>query len=144
MSTAFHLNNKEIKRELQVKYNNETLPFYSEPKYLGVTLEWSLTYCQHLDSLRKKLTSCVVLLGRLAGFGWGAEAINLQIVPLAVAHSTAEYCAPVWCRSAHTRLDESAIYDALRIACVLHQWTIFQSLQAFNLLSLVAKEPHCL
>jgi len=30
-------------------------------------------------------------------------------------HSTAEHCAPVWCRSAHTRLIEPAINDALRI-----------------------------
>jgi len=30
-------------------------------------------------------------------------------------HSIAEYCAPVWCRSAHTRLIDSAINDFLRI-----------------------------
>jgi len=30
-------------------------------------------------------------------------------------HSTAEYCAPVWCRSAHTRLIDPAINDALRV-----------------------------
>jgi len=28
---VFHLKNKEAKRELKVKYNNETLPFCSEP-----------------------------------------------------------------------------------------------------------------
>jgi len=44
VSTAFHLNNKEAKREPKVKYNNETLPFCSQPKYLGVTLDRSLTY----------------------------------------------------------------------------------------------------
>jgi len=41
----FHLHNKEAKRELKDKYNTETLPFCSERKYLGVTLDWSLTYC---------------------------------------------------------------------------------------------------
>jgi len=30
-------------------------------------------------------------------------------------HSTAEYCAPVWCRSVHTRLIDPTINDALRI-----------------------------
>jgi len=30
-------------------------------------------------------------------------------------HSTAEYCAPVWCRSANIRLIDLAINDALRI-----------------------------
>jgi len=44
VSAAFPLN-KEAKRELKVKYNNETLPFYFEPKYLGVTLDRLLVYC---------------------------------------------------------------------------------------------------
>jgi len=39
----------------------------------------------------------------------------LRIATLALVHSTAEYCAPVWYRSAHTRLIDPAINDALRI-----------------------------
>ena len=30
-------------------------------------------------------------------------------------YSTAEYCAPVWCRSTHSRLIDSILNDALRI-----------------------------
>jgi len=68
VSAAFHLNNKEAKREMKVNFNKETLPFCSESKYLGVTLDRSLTYRRHLESLRKKkLTSRVALLRRLAG-----------------------------------------------------------------------------
>ena len=74
VSATFHLNNKEAKRELKVNYNNEILPFYREPKDLGVTLERSLMYCRHLESLRKKLKSRVALLRWLAGSGWGAGA----------------------------------------------------------------------
>ena len=37
VSAVFHLNNKEAKRELKVNFNNETLLFCSETKYLGVT-----------------------------------------------------------------------------------------------------------
>ena len=32
-----------------------------------------------------------------------------------MVYSIAEYCAPVWCRSTHTRLIESILNDALRI-----------------------------
>ena len=112
---VFHLNNKETKCELKVNFNNETLPFCSEPKYLGVTLGRSLTYRQHFESLRKKLTSRVALLRRLAGSGLGAGATTLRTATLALVHSTAEYCAPVWYRSAHTRLIDPTINDALRI-----------------------------
>jgi len=84
-------------------------------QYLGVTLDRSLTYRRHLESLRKKLTSRVALLRRLAGSGWGAGATTLRIATLALVHSTAKHCAPVWCRSAHTRLIDPAINDALRI-----------------------------
>jgi len=52
----FHLNNKEAKCELKVNFNNENLPFCSEPKYLGVTSDKSLTYRRHLESFCKKLT----------------------------------------------------------------------------------------
>jgi len=103
MSAAFHLNNKEAKRELKVKYNNETLAFCSEPKYLGVTLDRSLMYRRHRKSLCKKLTSHVALLRRLAGSGWGAGATTLRIATLTLVHSTAYYCALLWCSSAHTR-----------------------------------------
>jgi len=67
VSAVFHLNKKEAKRELKVNFNNETLPFCSEPKYIGVTLDRSFTYRRHLESPRKKLTSRVALLRRLAG-----------------------------------------------------------------------------
>jgi len=85
---VFHLN-KEAKRELKVYFNNETLPFCSEPKYLGVTLDRSLTYRRHLESFRKKLTSRVALLRRLAGSGCGAGATTRRTATLALVHSTA-------------------------------------------------------
>jgi len=55
------------------------------------------------------LTSRIALLRRLAG------ATTLRIATLARVHSTAEYCAPIWCRSAHNRLIGRAINDALGI-----------------------------
>jgi len=112
VSAAFHLNNKEAERELKAKYNNETLPFCSEPTYLGVTLDRSFTYLRHLESLHKMLAPRVALLRRLAGSGWSAGATTLRIANLAQMHSTAENCAPVWCRSAHTRLIDPTINGA--------------------------------
>ena len=47
--------------------------------------------------------------------GWGAGAKTLRIATLSLVYSTAEYCASVWCRSAHTRLIDSVLNDVLGI-----------------------------
>ena len=112
---AFHLNNREAKRKLKVYNNDRLLPFCPTPTYLGVKLDRSLTFRYYLVALCKKLSSRVTLLRRLVGSGWDAGAKTLHIAPLSLVYSTAEYCAPVWCRSAHTRLIDSVLNDALRI-----------------------------
>ena len=102
MTAAFHLNNREAKRELKVYNNGRLLPFCPTPTYLGVKLDKSLMFRHHLVALRRKLFSPVTLLRLLVGSGWGAGAKTLRIATLSLVYSTAEYCAPVWCRSAHT------------------------------------------
>ena len=59
--------------------------------------------------MRKKL------LRRLVCSEWGAGAKTLRIATLSLVYLAAEYCAPVWCRNAHTRLIDSVLNDALRI-----------------------------
>ena len=49
------------------------------------------------------------------GSGWGAGAKTLRIAMLFLVYSTAEYCAPVWCRSVHIHLIDSVLNDALRM-----------------------------
>ena len=94
VTTAFHLNNREVKRELNINNNGKSLPFCPVPTYLGVKLDRTLTFRHHLEALRKKLTSRVALL-QLAGSGWGAGAKTLRTAALSLVYSTAEYCAPV-------------------------------------------------
>ena len=115
VTAAFHLNNRETKRDLMVHNNDRLLPFCPTPTYLGVKLDGSLTFRQHLVALRKKLSSRVTLLRRLVGSGSGAGAKAQRIANLSLVYSTAEYCAPVWCRSAYTRLIDNVLNDALRI-----------------------------
>ena len=115
VTAVFHLNNREAKRELKVYNNGRLLPFCPTPTYLGVKLDRSLTFCHHLVAFCKKLFSRVTLLRRLMGSGWGAGAKTLRIATLSLVYSTAEYSAPVWCCSAHTRLIDGVLNDALRI-----------------------------
>ena len=115
VTAAFHLNNREAKRELKVYNNDRLFLFCPTPTYLGVKLDRSLTFRYHLVGFRKILSSRVTLLRRLVGSGWGAGAKTLRIATLSLVYSKAEYCAPVWCRSAHTRLIDIVLIDALRI-----------------------------
>ena len=89
--------------------------YHSVQPLLGVKLHRSLTFRHHLVTLSRKLSSRVTLLRRLVGSGWGVGAKTLRIAALFLVYSTAEYCAPVWCRSAHTRFIDSVLNDALRI-----------------------------
>ena len=115
MTAAFYLNNRETKRDLKVYNNNRLLPFCPTPTYHGVKLDRSLTFRHHLVALRKNLSSRVTLLTRLVSSGWGAGTKTLRIATLSLVHSTPEYCAQVWCCSAHTRLIDSVLNEALRI-----------------------------
>ena len=145
VTTAFHLHHRDAKRELQLKNNGKILPFFPVPTYLGVKLGRALTYRHHLEALRKNLSTRVSLLRRLAGSGWGAGAKTLRTATLSLIYSTAEYSTPAWCRSAHTRLIDSVLYEALALsldAYVPLQRTTFQFSQASRQLSFAAKERH--
>ena len=115
MTAAVHLNNREAKRELNVYNNDNLLSSCPVPTYLGVKLDKTLAFHHHLEALRKKLSTRVALLRRLAGSGWSSGAKTLRISALSLVYFTAKYCAPVWCRSTHTRLIDSILNDALRI-----------------------------
>ena len=78
-------------------------------------LDRELTYRHHLEALRKKFSTRVSLLRRLAGSGRGAGAKTLRRTALSLIYSTAKYCTPAWCRSAHTRLIYSVLNDTLLI-----------------------------
>ena len=70
MLLAFHLYNKDARREVNIFVNGEALPFSVEPTYLTKKLDRELTFRQHFESLRKKLTSRVRLIKQLAGSSW--------------------------------------------------------------------------
>jgi len=142
---VIHLN-KEAKSELKTNHNNETPPFCSEPTYLGVMLDRSLTYRRHLELLRKKLTSRVAILEAACWLWlmcWDNNVVNSHLSPGtfnrrglcsgAAVLTLASLTLPST-RSCEVRLD----------ACVLDQRTTFQISQASNLLSFVAKESNYL
>ena len=128
VSAAYHLNNREAKRELDVFVDNKRLVCQQAPKYLGVRIDRMLNFKQHLEEVAGKVHpeshSSVVLLTSTT---WGASARTLRISTQALVFHTAEYCAPVWSRSPHMKKVDIAINSSLRtISGCLKPTPVFQ------------------
>ena len=102
--TAFHLRNREAKRSLQVSWNGVDLENTNTPKYLGVTLDRTLSYKTHIHNTKMKVSTRNNILKKLANSRWGTNARTIRTTALALCYSTAEYAAPVWERSAYAHL----------------------------------------
>ena len=99
--TAFHMRKKQAKRTLKVKWNRTYLENTSHPKYLGVTLDRTLSYKQHIHNTKMKVATRNILLRKLSSYKWGTNASTIRTTALALSYSVVEYAAPVWARSAH-------------------------------------------
>ncbi|UYV82846.1 ERCC2 [Cordylochernes scorpioides] len=82
---------------------------------VGIHLDRTLTFKTHLTKLKGKLSSRNNILHKLAGSSWGSDANTLRTSALALIFSTAEYCAPVWEGSCHTKLIDTQLNSTLRI-----------------------------
>ena len=67
--------------------------------YLGVTLDRTLSFSEHVRKTKAKLAARNNLLQKLANSKWGADPVTLRTTSLALCYSTAEYAAPAWKRS---------------------------------------------
>ncbi|KAI8493396.1 hypothetical protein Bbelb_287930 [Branchiostoma belcheri] len=98
---AFHLNNHAASRKLRITWEGKELENTPHPVYLGVTLDRTLSFREHVTKLRKKVSARNSLLYNLVNSSWGADPNTLKQTALALCYSTAEYCAAVWERSPH-------------------------------------------
>ena len=118
----FHLNTKEAGEELVVHITDRTLPPCANPRYLGVTLDRTLSFKQHVSNICTKLSARNSIICRLCGTTWGAFAATLRTVMQAIVITPAEYCAPTWERSSHCRKLDTCLNTVF--------WTISGCLQA--------------
>ena len=114
VATCFHLDNKQAARKLKVTLAGDVLVHDFAPKYLGVTLDRSLTYKKHTDNVRDKVKSRCNIISKLAGSDWGAPAPVLRTSAIALVYSLAEYCVPVWGRCAHVQHVDTQLNIAMR------------------------------
>ena len=78
-------NNREAKRSLQVSWNGVYLENTDTPKYLGVTLDRTLSYKTHIHNTNMKVATLTRnnLLKKLANSRWGTNARTIRTTALA-------------------------------------------------------------
>ena len=84
-------------------WNKTELENTTHPKYLGVTLDSSLSYKQHIQNTKMGVATRNNLLTKLATSRLGANPSTIRTTAFALSYSTAEYAAPVWARSPHAK-----------------------------------------
>ena len=112
---AFHLNNKEADCDLDVWMDGKALPHSKYPVYLGVQLDQSLTYRQHIEGLHCKVAARNCLLHCLAGTSWGASTSTLCTGDMGIVISAAEYACPVWYCGVHIQKLDMCLNETFRI-----------------------------
>ena len=76
--TAFHLRKREAKRSLHVSWNGVDLENTDTPKYLGVTLDRTLSNKTHIHNTKMKVVTRNNLLNKLANSRWGTNARTIR------------------------------------------------------------------
>ena len=112
--TAFHLRNREAKRSFKVSRNGVDLDNTTHPKYLGVTLDRTLSYKQHIQNTKMKVDTRNTRLNELAYSKWGTNASTIRTTALALCYAIAEYPAPVWARSTYADILDPELNKAIR------------------------------
>lgn len=73
VTRTFHLNNREAKKELEILITGKNIATEDCPKYLGVKFDRTLTYSEHLESVKNKLKTHNNSIAKLAGTSWGCS-----------------------------------------------------------------------
>ena len=108
--------NKQATRKLKVTLAGKVLVHELAQKYLGVTLDRSLTYRTHTENVRDKVKSRCNIISKLAGTDRRAPAPVLRTPATALVYSVAEYCVPVLGRCAHVQHIDTQLNIAIRTA----------------------------
>ena len=92
----FSLSTAEAKWRPSVKIGDNEIPFNPEPKFLGVTLDRSLSFGPHVKNIKGKATSKLSILGAVANTTWGWRKADLKKILQAHVCSVLHYASDGW------------------------------------------------
>jgi ribonuclease HI len=117
----FTLNNSIRNWNPSITFSGTTLPVTKSPKYLGVTLDPSLSFSDHIDKVVNRAKKRLNILKAISGKDWGANAAVLAITYKTLVRPLLEYAIPTWCSASPTQLEklDKVQSSAARIICGL-------------------------
>jgi len=97
---------------MNITFDGESVQHNPAPKYLGITLDRSLTYGPHIEKLTQKIKTRnnVITCGITYA---GAE--TLRIAALSLVYSATEYYTPVWTQSKHAKKIDTQLNITMHI-----------------------------
>ena len=99
---AFHLRNREAKRDLNIVWNGTRLSNTTTPVYLGIHLGRTLCYKTHIEKTKMKVNARNNIIRKLANSKWGC--MHWHSDPAASPSATQLPSTPVMCgQGLHTR-----------------------------------------
>ena len=86
--------------------NGEILPYKDEVKFLGLTFDRKLTWCSHIENLKRKVRKSLDILKVVSGLDWGADKKSLLRLYDALCLSKLDYGAQIYSSACKTRLQQ--------------------------------------
>ena len=119
---VFNLKNREAGSKLNITWYNKHPEHIPNPVYLGVTLDITLSYKEHIHTMKCKRSARNNILRKLSNTKWGAKLVTIKTTALAFCYSTAKYACPVWEMSTHVSKLDTALNQACRsvTGCLRH------------------------
>ena len=77
-TSAFHIKNREANRKLNITWYNKHLEHITNLVYLGVTLDRTLSYKEHIHKLKCKASARNNILRKLSNTKWGAKPATIR------------------------------------------------------------------
>jgi ribonuclease HI len=102
--SLFSLGTKTTEEDFELWLDGEKVSYEKHPKYLGVTLDKTLTLRHHVDDMVEKATSRLRLIKHLSSCSWGADQHLLRQLYIGYVRSVFDYSLPLQIIASDTQL----------------------------------------
>lgn len=119
-SQATQIARRRTKPPQQLVINGTPIPWKKTAKYLGVTLDSTLTWRPHIEELRSKAICRLGMLGHLLNRRSVLSRRNALLLYKTLIRPIMTYAAPAWCYAAPTNIARLAVVQHKILRIIAH------------------------